>query len=108
MALKSLVDFKLKEELVDVPEIEEDGQILVREMNSVRSKLFQETIKADHFNLINLIIACCVDEDGAQVNDHKDSLLLESNIPKTAFANLVNACLRVNGFTTDEAKKKGK
>lgn len=99
----------LKQKIVDVPELGEDAQIIVREMSSRRMANYQKAIKdIPSYPVEHLIVACCVDEDGNQIAAHEDVLSISEMLPGEVAARLIDACKEVNAsvFQSVESKKK--
>lgn len=111
MALKSLAGIQptLKQEIVDVPELEDGGQIIVREMSSRRFSKYQKAIKDfPDFPVEAMLIACMVNEDNEQIATHEDALSISEMLPVEVSNRLFEACRNVNSalFDTKESKKK--
>lgn len=111
MALKSLVGIKptLKQELVDVPELEEGAQIIVREMTAQRFSKYQKAIKENFdYPVESMLIACMVNDDNEQIAKHGEALSISEMLPIDVSNRLFEACKRVNSsiFDAKDSKKK--
>lgn len=108
MLLNNLMAFSLKEEIVDVPELCEDAQVLVRELAGKRLMGMQNISKDSELYSVHMMIACMVDEEGNQIHTHDQAELLFDTLPPSVFTRLNKACMRVNGISTKPvaAKKK--
>lgn len=109
MLLKSLANLKpaLKETTVDVPELEDEGQVVVREMNGRRMANYQQAMKdKPGFPLEHLIIACCVDEDGNQIAHHDQVVAVSEVLPLNVIHRLFDACKEVNGALFEDIEPK--
>lgn len=99
---------KLKQVIVDVPELGEDAKIIVREMNGRRMANYQRAM-SDYpdFPVEHLIVACCVDEKGNQIAKHNEVVTISELLPMTVSNRLIEACREVNEtlFESAEAKK---
>jgi hypothetical protein len=109
--LKSLscIESKLKQEVVEVPELGEDAQIIVRELNARRMSGYRDGLNEfPDFPAEHLIVACCVDDEGKQIASHSDVLTLSEMLPVEVSNRLFTACRNVNAviFESIESKKK--
>ena len=109
--LKTLngIEPKLKQEIVDVPELGEESQIVVRELNARRMKKYREGMeKYPDFPVEHMIVACCVDDEGNQIAGHDDVLSISEMLPVEVSNRLFEACRKVNAsiFESIDSKKK--
>tara|TARA_X000000950_G_scaffold183291_1_gene222078 strand:- start:49 stop:390 length:342 start_codon:yes stop_codon:yes gene_type:complete len=109
--LKSLtgIEPKLKQEIVEVPELGEDAQIIVRELNARRMKNYREGMaKHPDFPVEHMIVACCIDDEGNQIAGHDDVLSISEMLPVEVSNRIFEACRSVNAsiFESIDSKKK--
>ncbi|WP_080169410.1 hypothetical protein [Salmonella enterica] len=115
-ALKKLTAITLPQEIVAVPELGEDAEIIIRQM-SVGDMLEFESLCFDDqgksaipFNefMMTLLICTMVDEDGNPIASMDERDVLMDSLPGTVAMRLFKAASRLNGLTaggTDDIKK---
>lgn len=111
MALKSLDGIKptLKQELIEVPELGDDAQIIVREMTAQRFSKYQKAIREKFdYPVESMLIACMVNDEHEQIASHGDELSISEMLPIDVSNRLFEACKRVNSsiFDSKDSKKK--
>ncbi|EAU1516084.1 hypothetical protein EI751_12170 [Salmonella enterica] len=115
-ALKKLTAITLPQEVVAVPELGEDVEIIIRQM-SVGDMLEFESLCFDDqgkssmpFNefMMTLLICTMVDEDGNPIASMDERDVLMDSLSGTVAMRLFKAASRLNGLTaggTDDIKK---
>ncbi|EBH1931900.1 hypothetical protein PQY08_002660 [Salmonella enterica] len=115
-ALKKLTAITLPQEVVAVPELGEDAEIIIRQM-SVGDMLEFESLCFDDqgkssmpFNefMMTLLICTMVDEDGNPIASMGERDVLMDSLSGTVAMRLFKAASRLNGLTaggTDDIKK---
>ncbi|EJP0617803.1 hypothetical protein NVB27_002968 [Salmonella enterica] len=115
-ALKKLTTITLPQEIVAVPELGEDAEIIIRQM-SVGDMLEFESLCFDDqgkssmpFNefMMTLLICTMVDEDGNPIASMDERDVLMDSLSGTVALRLFKAASRLNGLTaggTDDIKK---
>lgn len=97
MIINSLFEYKAKEVLVPVDEIQEGGEILLREMVGDRAASFNGLDDSEKTG-INLLIASMIDESGNQIHRFEDAKAIMNAIPSAILVRLINAAFDINGF----------
>ncbi|HHR4771596.1 TPA: hypothetical protein ACS55J_003255 [Salmonella enterica] len=115
-ALKKLTAITLPQEVISVPELGEDAEIIIRQMSvgdmlAFESQCFDEQGKsAIPFNefMMTLLICTMVDEDGNPIASMDERDVLMASLPGVVAMRLFKAASRLNGLTnggTEEIKK---
>lgn len=118
MIIENLITPEFKREIVDVPEIQKDGQIIIVEWNAEQAMNFNELMfelnkhESDKKNF-SLFMACMVassmiKENGEMLVDPKHFRELPKIFPQKAFERLYDKAAALNGFTPkviEKAKK---
>lgn len=104
-------EIKLKEIEVAVPELQEDGTVIVREMAGSRLRGYLNAISNEsNTDLIgiHLLVASCVDENGDRTNDHEDAEMIYESVPMAVLNRLIEAANEVNSRDTSDVRTKKK
>lgn len=109
--IKSLsnVESMLKTKIVDVPELGEGAQVMVREMSAARMNKYQKAVnELPDYPVEHIMIACMVDENGRQCHKHDDAWQISEALTTEVKMRIFEACKEVNEslFTSMSAKKK--
>lgn len=108
MIMNSFKSIQYKQEVVDVPQLGEGAQIIVREMSTAgletyQKANFQEDGKALHDSpyrwMISLLVHSTVNENGEPLATEDDVPELIKAFPKSALDKLIPVITRVNNMT---------
>ncbi|HIF9075762.1 TPA: hypothetical protein ACX6NV_000593 [Photobacterium damselae] len=111
--IKSLISNKviLKEKLVPVPELEKDGEVIVREMAGIRLSDYIDAVNTTsdpRIKTVHMIIGCCVDESGTKINSHDQAQIIYDSLPSEVINRLAEAANEVNSRDTRNVRAKKK
>ena len=104
-SLDGLTAVPFKERVVPVPELEKDGEIVIREMSAARMADFQKYSSEDEEHSDeHLLIACMVDEDGNQIINHERAPHVATIFSIEVRDRLLSAVIELHPYLFDKKK----